>query len=151
MKNADTNDHIVYDTIYMTFCNSHICSPSMFPCLYMKYTFLPHLKNSTHYPWYKPPPKYINHWFLMQLFGSFSYRNYFFRGIFPLFSLENINSSRTKILSPLYSQCLAMTKHNDQICGRISSQSMLNNVFSFLSSRFPFGQHFYNEKQFNYN
>lgn len=36
---------------------------------------------------YKPTPKYINHLFLTQLFGSFSYRNYilkrFFISIFP--------------------------------------------------------------------
>lgn len=48
MKNSGTNDYRVY-TIYMTLCNCHIYSPSRFPWFYVKYTFPPHLKNSTYY------------------------------------------------------------------------------------------------------
>ena len=33
----------------------------------------------------------------------------------------------------------------------VQSRSLLNNMFSFLYSRFPLRQHFYNEKQWNYD
>ena len=145
MKNRGTKDYRVY-TIYMTLCNCHIYSPSMFPCSYVKYTFPPHLKNSTHYHstslhqnisiicfWHNFLEIAVIEitFFLKRIFTSiFPRKCEFLKGKEPLSFVFRVFD-------------------NDWYM--VQSPSMLNNMFSFLSSRFPLRQHFCKGKQLNYN
>lgn len=143
MKNAGTNDYRVY-TIYMTLYNCHIYSPSTFPCFYVKYTFPPHLENSTHYH----STSLHQNTSVICFWHNFSevsvieitfFKKRFFISIFPR-KCESLKDKEA--LSFVF-----LGLDNDWYM--IHSRSMLNNMFSFLYSRFHLRQHFYNEKQWN--
>ena len=135
----------------MTLWNCHIYSPSTFPWFYVKYAFPPHLKNSTHYHSTSLHQKKKAYTKIYQSFVSDTtswkfieitfFKKKFLISIFPR-KCEFLKGKEA--LSFVF-----LAFDNDWYM--VQSRSLLNNMFSFLYSRFPLRQHFYNEKQWNYN